>query len=165
MAVAEWPKGYKLIKFTTFSGEGSEDAVTHISRFQGECGPYGGDDNLKLRAFGSSLSGSALTWYTKLAPRSVLDWATMEAMFRTTFGVVEPEVDLSSLTSMYQQPAEISVEFLKRFKIQQAKCKSPITEADAIAIAVKGLEHRQRTKHHDVRFASMADLMNKVCSY
>ncbi|KAK9951609.1 hypothetical protein M0R45_007047 [Rubus argutus] len=165
VAVAEWPKGYKPIKFTTFSGEGSEDAATHISRFQGEYGPYGGDDNLKLRAFGSSLSGSALTWYTKLAPRSVPDWATMEAMFRTTFGVVEPEVDLSSLTSMYQQPAESSVEFLKRFKIQQAKCKSPIIEADAIAIGVKGLEHRQQTKHHDMRFASMADLMIKVGSY
>lgn len=65
VANSEWPKGYKPIKFTSFSGEGFEDAATHISRFQ--------DENLKLRAFGSSLSGSALTWYTKLAPRSVPD--------------------------------------------------------------------------------------------
>lgn len=28
VAVAEWPKGYKPIRFTTFLGEGSEDAAT-----------------------------------------------------------------------------------------------------------------------------------------
>lgn len=86
-------------------------------------------------------------------------------MFRTTFGVVEPEVNISSLTSTYQQPTETSVEFLKRFKIQQAKCKSLITEPDAIANAIKGLEHRQRTNHYDMQFANMADLMNKVDIY
>ncbi|KAL6199386.1 hypothetical protein ACLB2K_029170 [Fragaria x ananassa] len=78
---------------------GYEDAATHISRFQGECGPYGNDPLLILRVFGSSLSGSALTWYTKLTPGSIPDWTTMERMFKTTFGTVEPEVDLSSLTS------------------------------------------------------------------
>lgn len=67
----------------------------------------------------------------------------METMFITTFGVVEPEVNLSSLTSMYQQPAETSVDFLKRFKIQEAKCKLSITEADAIVVAIKVLEHKQ----------------------
>lgn len=165
IAASQWPKGYKPIKFTTFLGEGSKDAATHISRFQGECGFYGGNENLKLRAFGSSLSGSTLTWYSKLAPGSVLDRAIMEMMFKTTFDVVEPEVDFSSLISIYQQPAKTSVEFLMRFKIQQAKCKSPITEVDTIAIAIKGLEYRQQTKHHDIWFASMANLMNKVGGY
>lgn len=33
VAASEWPKGYKPIKFTTFAGEGSEDAATNISRF------------------------------------------------------------------------------------------------------------------------------------
>ena len=56
VANSEWPRGYKPIKFTSFSGERSEDAATHISRFQSECGPHGNDENLKLRAFGSSLS-------------------------------------------------------------------------------------------------------------
>ncbi|KAL6210238.1 hypothetical protein ACLB2K_015471 [Fragaria x ananassa] len=83
-------KDVKSICFTPFSGEGSEDVATHISRFQSECGPYGNDPLLKLRVFGSSLAGSALTWYTKLVPGSIPDWATMERMFRTTFGTVEP---------------------------------------------------------------------------
>lgn len=33
IANSEWTRGYKPIKFTSFSGEGSEDAATHISRF------------------------------------------------------------------------------------------------------------------------------------
>ncbi|KAL6129035.1 hypothetical protein ACLB2K_072388 [Fragaria x ananassa] len=112
VAGADWPLNYRNILFTPFSGEGSEDAVTHISRFQSECGPYGNDPSLKLRVFGSSLAGSALTWYTKLVPGSIPDWATMERMFRTTFDTVEPEVDLSSLTSMYQQPMKSLVDYL-----------------------------------------------------
>lgn len=166
VAASKWPKDYKPIKFTTFSGEGSEDATIHIFRFLGECGPYGSNRNLKLRVFGSSLSGSALTWYTKLAPRFVPDWATRRQYSELLLvSYVESDVDLSSLTSMYQQPTEISVDFLKRFKIQHAKCKSPIIEADNIAIAIKVLEHMQRTKHHNMRFASMANLMNNIGNF
>ncbi|KAL6181779.1 hypothetical protein ACLB2K_048428 [Fragaria x ananassa] len=152
------------IRFTPFSGEGSKDAATHISRFQSECGPYGNDPLLKLRVFGSSLEGSTLTWYTKLVPGSIPNWATMERMFRTTFGTVEPEVDLSSLTSMYQKPTESPVEFLKRFKVQNAECSSTVLEEDVVRIAIKGFEPRQRLKHHDRQFACMANLMNKVGS-
>ncbi|KAL6214012.1 hypothetical protein ACLB2K_013450 [Fragaria x ananassa] len=136
----DWPQKYMNIRFTPFSREGSEDAATHILRFQSECGPYGNDPLLKLRVFDSFLAGSALTWYTKLVPRSIPDWATMERMFRTTFGTVEQEVDFSSLTS---------IEFLKRFKVQHAKCRSPVSEEDVVRIAIKGLEPRQRLKHHD----------------
>ncbi|KAL6209266.1 hypothetical protein ACLB2K_020208 [Fragaria x ananassa] len=112
VAGADWPQNYRNIHFTPFSGEGSEDAATYISRFQ-----------------------------------------------------IEPEVDLSSLTSMYQQPMESPVEFLKRFKVQHAKCRSPISEEDVVHIAIKGLEPRQQLKHHVGQFSSMADLMNKVGSY
>ncbi|KAL6185856.1 hypothetical protein ACLB2K_041979 [Fragaria x ananassa] len=162
---ADWPLNYKNIRFTPFLGEGFEDAATHISRFQSECGHYRNDPLLKMRVFGSCLVGSALTWYTKLVPGSIPDWATMERMFRTTFGIVEPEVDLFSLTSLYQQPTESPVEFLKRFKVQHAKCRSPISEEDVIRIAITGLEPRQRLKHQDRQFSSMTDLMNKVGSY
>ncbi|KAL6125928.1 hypothetical protein ACLB2K_073979 [Fragaria x ananassa] len=123
VAGVDWPQNYRSIRFTPFSGEGSEDAATHISRFQSECGPYGNDPLLKLRVFG--------------------------IFGRTTFGTVEPEVDLSSLTSMYQQPTESLVEFLKSFMVQHAKCRSPVSEEDVVRIAIKGLEPRQRLKHHD----------------
>ena len=32
-------------------------------------------------------------------------------------------------------------------------------------MAIRGLEHRQRLKHHGERFSSMGDLINKVGSY
>ncbi|KAL6208348.1 hypothetical protein ACLB2K_019299 [Fragaria x ananassa] len=165
VAGADWPLNYRNICFTIFSGEGSEDAATHISRFQSEYGSYGNNHLLKVRVFSSFLAGSALTWYTKLVPGSIPDWATMERMFRTIFGTVKLVVDLSSLPSMYQQPTESPVELLKRFKVQHAKCRSLVLEEDVVRITIKGLEPRQRLKHYDGQFASMADLMNKVGSY
>nr|XP_011457309.1 PREDICTED: uncharacterized protein LOC105349391 [Fragaria vesca subsp. vesca] len=98
-----------------------------MARFKVQCGQYGNDDMLKLKLFGTSLSGAALTWYSRLKPRSIADWPTMEKLFRETYGTIEPE--------------------------------------EAIKLAIRGLEHRQRLKHHGERFTSMGDLINKVGSY
>ena len=68
-----FPHGFKNIVFTTFSGETREDAATHMARFKVQCGQYGNDDMLKLKLFGTSLSGAAFTWYSRLKPGSIAD--------------------------------------------------------------------------------------------
>ncbi|KAL6174599.1 hypothetical protein ACLB2K_051245 [Fragaria x ananassa] len=50
-------------------------------------------------------------------------------------------------------------------EIQQAKCDYLLPEQEAIKLVIRGLEHRQRLKHHGERFSSMGDLINKVGSY
>ena len=45
----------------------------------------------------------------------------MEKLFKETFGTIEPEVDLASLTQMAQQPTESAVMYLQRFQIQKGK--------------------------------------------
>ncbi|GKU97768.1 hypothetical protein SLEP1_g10860 [Rubroshorea leprosula] len=55
------PRGFKVPEFTLFSGEVGQSTIEHIGRFTIQCGEASGDDNLKLRLFPSSLTGTALT--------------------------------------------------------------------------------------------------------
>ncbi|GKV11596.1 hypothetical protein SLEP1_g22840 [Rubroshorea leprosula] len=58
-----FPRGFKVPKFTLFSGEVGQSTIEHIGHCTIQCGEASGDDNLKLRLFPSSLTGTALTWY------------------------------------------------------------------------------------------------------
>ena len=113
-----------------------------MARFKVQCGQYGNNDILKLKLFGTSLSGATFSWYSRLKPGSIADWPTMERLFRETYGTIELEVDLESLTQMSQQSMESRASFLQRFKIQQAKCDFLLPEQEAIKLVVRGLEHR-----------------------
>ncbi|XP_024171662.1 uncharacterized protein LOC112177612 [Rosa chinensis] len=81
----------------------------------------------------------------------------MELLFRETFGTIEPEVDLASLTQMAQQPTESAVAYLQRFQIQKAKLNVILPEKELVKLAVKGLEPRQRKKQHGSMIQLMGD--------
>ncbi|XP_024200122.1 uncharacterized protein LOC112203378 [Rosa chinensis] len=160
-----YPRGYKNITFSTFSGEEVENAAAHLVRFRVQCDQYQNDDNLKCNIFATSLSGSAFTWFTKLQPGSVASWPAMEKLFKETFGTIEPEVDLASLTQMAQQPTESAVMYLQRFQIQKGKLNVILSEKELVKLAIKGLEPRQRKKQHGSMFNSMGELITEVGSF
>jgi hypothetical protein len=57
----EYPKGYVIPRFRTFSGEGNKDLnpEQHLAHFIASCGNTGGNDALLLRQFPQSLVGTA----------------------------------------------------------------------------------------------------------
>ena len=66
----------------------------------------------------------------------------MEKLFRETFGTIEPEVDLASLTQMAQQPTESAVAYLQLFQIKKGKLNMVLPERELVKLAIKGLEPR-----------------------
>ncbi|XP_061998980.1 uncharacterized protein LOC133716291 [Rosa rugosa] len=143
-----YPRGCKNIMFSTFSGEEIESVAAHLVRFRVQYSQYQNDDSLKCKIFATSLSGAAFTWFTKLQPGSVASWPGMEKLFKETFGTIEPEVDLASLTQIAQQPTESTVTHLQRFQIQKGKLNVILPEKKLVKLAIKGLEPRQRKKQH-----------------
>ncbi|GKV42144.1 hypothetical protein SLEP1_g49581 [Rubroshorea leprosula] len=110
-----FPWGFKVPEFTLFSGEVGQSTIEHIGRFTIQCGEASGDDNLKLRLFLSSLTGTTLTWYLSLPQNSVYSWRQMEDLFHTQFYHCEPEVSMADLSRLAQKPRESSEAFLARF--------------------------------------------------
>ncbi|KAB2632430.1 reverse transcriptase [Pyrus ussuriensis x Pyrus communis] len=73
-----YPKGYKTPNLVRFDGrEGSPKE--HISHFIDTLGLHAGNCNLRLREFSKSLTDRAYTWYTTLAPGSILTWEELAA--------------------------------------------------------------------------------------
>jgi hypothetical protein len=69
----EYPKGYVIPRFETFSGEGNKDLnpEQHLTHFVASCGNTGGNDALLLRQFPQSLVGTAFQWYYSLENNSI----------------------------------------------------------------------------------------------
>lgn len=101
VAEVNYPKGHKTINFTLFSGEDvRKNAAVHIARFITQCGDLSKFNVYKLKLFGSSLTGVAFGWYSRLKPASVSSWDEMERIFREQFGKVEAEVGISEMSSL-----------------------------------------------------------------
>jgi len=55
------PPAYKVPDFTKFSRQDDTSTIEHINRFIIQCGEAANRDELRVRLFSSSLSGSAFT--------------------------------------------------------------------------------------------------------
>jgi hypothetical protein len=66
-----YTRGYRVPEFSKFSGEDGKITLEHVSQFILQCGEASPNDAFKLRMFPLSLSGTAFTWFTSLAPNSI----------------------------------------------------------------------------------------------
>ena len=66
-----YPQNYKVPEFIKFTGEDSRTTWEHVSQFNAQMGIYGSLDHLKIRMFPLSLSGTAFSCFSELAPNSV----------------------------------------------------------------------------------------------
>ena len=96
-----YPRGYRILDFSLFSGEDGQSTIEHVARFTVQCGDLANYENFyhfKLRLFPNSLIGATFTWYTTLPRNSIQSWQEMERQFLTKFFRVEPEVCITELS-------------------------------------------------------------------
>jgi len=79
------PNQYKVLNFTKFYGQDDTSTMEHVNRFIIQCGEAANKDELRVRLFSSSLTGSAFTWFISLPPNSVITWADLEKQFHKYF--------------------------------------------------------------------------------
>ena len=64
----ELPRGWKVPKFTKFSGDIEESIGEYVARYKTDAGDIANNEDLKLKYFPSSLTKNAFTWFTMLPP-------------------------------------------------------------------------------------------------
>jgi hypothetical protein len=72
-----YPRGNRVSEFSKFSGEDGKTILEHVGQFILQYGEASANDVLKLRIFPLSLSGTAFTCFTSLAPNSIFTWAQL----------------------------------------------------------------------------------------
>jgi hypothetical protein len=68
-----YPRGYRVSKFSIFSGKDGKTMFEHVGQFSLQCGEASANDALKLIMFPLSLADTAFTWFTSLAPTFIME--------------------------------------------------------------------------------------------
>jgi hypothetical protein len=74
------------------------------------------------------LSGSAFTWYSKLAPGSIITWEQMQDTFLEHLYITQRTVGIMELTQTFQRSNEKAADFINRWRNLNLHCPQPITE-------------------------------------
>jgi len=66
-----FPAGWRVPEFTKFNGDDSHTTWEHVSQYILQLGEAGFNDALRVHLFSLSLTGTAFSWFSSLAPNSI----------------------------------------------------------------------------------------------
>ena len=110
-----YPAGFRLSEFVKFNGDDSKSTFEHVSQYLAQLGEASFINELKVCLFSLSLTGTALSWFSSLAPNSITLWEQLEQKFHDHFFSGSYEPKLSHLTSVKQMRDEFVNDYIRRF--------------------------------------------------
>jgi hypothetical protein len=142
-----YPRGYRVPDFSKISGEDGKTTLEHVGQFILQYGEASANDALKLRMFPLSLSDTAFTWFTSLAPNSIFTCAQLEQKIYECFYYGDAELRLSHLTAIKQKHNEPIVDYIRRFRDTRIRCFNlNIFYKDLVDLAYSGLSPHLKEK-------------------
>ncbi|KAK1551534.1 hypothetical protein QYE76_059258, partial [Lolium multiflorum] len=121
------PPKYRLPDFTKFSGSDGSSSIEHVSRYLAQLGTISASDELRVRFFAQSLTGSAFGWYTSLPPNSIRTWKQLEEQLHEQYHSEASEVGIADLAQVRQKRGETVSEYVQRFRTISNRCFSAHT--------------------------------------
>jgi hypothetical protein len=110
------PPCWHVPDFIKFSCEDNRTTWEHISQYIAQLGEASSHDYFKVHLFSLSLTGTAFSWFSSLAPNSIDSWNQFEQKFHDHFFSGHYQLKFTDLTSVKQGKHETVSNYLKRFK-------------------------------------------------
>jgi Retrotransposon gag protein len=160
----EYPKGYVIPRFRTFSGEGNKDLnpEQYLAHFVASCDNTGGNDALLLRQFPQSLVGTAFQWYYSLENSSIRTWDEMADSFRAQFVMVSDKINIADLASTKPKKGESMTDFINRWWNLNIKCDRTLTEDEAVNLITKNIDGWMGMLLGVIKVNTFKDLLRSV---
>jgi hypothetical protein len=109
------------------------------------------------------LSGTTFTWFTSLAPNSILTWAQLEHKFYEYFYSGDTKLRLSHLTAITQKHNEPIADYIRRFRDIRNQCFNlHISNKDLTDLAYLGLLSHLREKLESHVFFDVSLVLQKA---
>jgi hypothetical protein len=109
------------------------------------------------------LSGTAFTWFTSLAPNSILTWAQLEQKFHEYFYSSDTELRLSHLTAVKQKHNESAAEYIRRFRDTRNRCFNlNIFDKDLADLAYSRLTPHLKDKLESHVFSDVSQVLQQA---
>ncbi|KAK1611624.1 hypothetical protein QYE76_035297 [Lolium multiflorum] len=160
------PPKYRLPDFSKFSGSDGSSSIEHVGRYLAQLGPASVSDQLRVRLFSQSLTGSAFGWYTSLPANSIQSWKQLEEQFHTQYHSEASESSIADLAQLRQKRGETVTEYIQRFRNLRNRCYLVrITEKEAVELAVAGLATQLKDMASQADYPSMAHMVQKLSAY
>ncbi|XP_055800430.1 uncharacterized protein LOC129869872 [Solanum dulcamara] len=135
----DMPVGYKPPKFDIFDGK--SDPHTHLRAYCDKLVGVGRNEKLRMKLFIRSLSGEALTWYTRQDPRKWYNWQEMAEDFMNCFRFnTEITADRFSLANIQKKPSEDFQEYARRWRTEAARVQPPLDESELSKYFIRAQE-------------------------
>jgi hypothetical protein len=113
--------------------------------------------------FHLSLSDTAFTWFTSLAPNSIFTWAQLEQKFHENFYSGDTELRLSHLTTIKQKHNEPVTEYIMRLRDIRNWCFNlNISDKDLTDLAYLGLTPHLRDKLESHVFFDVSQVLQQA---
>ncbi|KAK1627469.1 hypothetical protein QYE76_001784 [Lolium multiflorum] len=159
-APKEIPQGYAC------TGSDGSSSIEHIGRYLAQLGPASVSDQLRVRLFSQSLTGSAFGWYTSLPANSIQSWKQLEEQFHMQYHSEASESSIADLAQLRQKRGETVTEYIQRFRNLRNRCYSVrITEKEAVELAVAGLATQLKDMASQADYPSLAHMVQKLSAY
>jgi hypothetical protein len=138
----EYPKGYVIPRFRSFSREGNKDLnpEQHLPYFVVLCGNTGGNNALLLRQFPQNLVRTAFQWYYSLENNSIRTWDEMTDSFRARFAMVSDKINIADLARTKPKKGESMIYFINRWWNLSIKYDHTLTEDEAVNLIMKNID-------------------------
>jgi hypothetical protein len=160
------PPKYRLPEFTKFSGSEGSSSIKHVSRYLAQLGMISVSDPLQVRFFSQSLTGPAFGWYTSLGPNSIRIWKQLEEQFHIQYHSKAAEAGIADLAQVRQKRGETVAEYIQCFREVKNRCYSTcITKKEVVKLASLGLAKLIKDMGFQLKFNSLAHLVQKLTSY
>ncbi|KAK1607401.1 hypothetical protein QYE76_031074 [Lolium multiflorum] len=141
-------------------------SIEHVGRYLAQLGPASVSDQLRVRLFSQSLTGSAFGWYTSLPANSIQSWKQLEEQFHTQYHSEASESSIADLAQLRQKRGETVTEYIQRFRNLRNRCYSVrITEKEAVELAVAGLATQLKDMASQADYPSLAHMVQKLSAY
>ncbi|XP_074587705.1 uncharacterized protein LOC141843515 [Curcuma longa] len=110
----ELPRHFRTPQFPDYTG--STDPEDHVGRFENAASLHQYTDAIKCRVFSTTLSGSALRWFSRLPPASIGSFADFKDSFLRHFATSRTyRKTTTDLFSTKQRSRESLKDFVHRF--------------------------------------------------
>jgi hypothetical protein len=157
-----YPRGYRVPEFSRFSGEDGKTTLEYVGECILQCGEASANDLMKLRMFLLSLSCTAFSWFTSLAPNSIFTWAQLEQKFNEYFYSSDIELRLSNLTVIKQKYNEPITDYIRRFTYTRNRCFNlNILNKDLANLAYSRLSPHLREKLNSHVLSDVSQVLQK----
>ncbi|KAF1893147.1 hypothetical protein Lal_00001581 [Lupinus albus] len=133
------PPKFKMLEFEKY--QGTSCPKDHLSMYARKMTPYIGNDNLLIHVFQESLTGAAITWYTRLERPQIRCFKDLCNAFLKHYNYnIDQDLDIMLFKQLSKRSNETFREYVQRWAGLAAQVKPKLSDEESASMFINTLQ-------------------------